>query len=109
MCLIDLSLSPCSLAEYVTHSLQVDILSSRVAVDDRLRLLSASLTVGMETLQHLTTQLSDAAQQTTQTHTLLDVIHSRFHQYQVKTHTYTPAAKSTPTHTRAHTPAPLLS
>ncbi|XP_070709007.1 laminin subunit alpha-1 [Pempheris klunzingeri] len=59
------------LAQSLAHTLQEDFLSSSIIVDDKLHLLSASLTVGMETLQHTHTQLSDAAQQNTQTHTLL--------------------------------------
>ncbi|XP_073344237.1 laminin subunit alpha-1 [Pagrus major] len=71
-----------SLAESLAHFLQMDFLSSRVAVDDRLRPLSASLTVGMKTLQHTHTQLSDAAKLNTQTHTLLDATHTLMHRYQ---------------------------
>ncbi|XP_037619286.1 laminin subunit alpha-1, partial [Sebastes umbrosus] len=71
-----------SLAEFLVHSLQVDFFSSRAAVNNRLRPLSASLTVGMEMLQHGHTQLRDTAQQNTQTHTLLDAAHTRLHHYQ---------------------------
>nr|XP_046227110.1 laminin subunit alpha-1 [Scatophagus argus] len=70
-----------SLAESLIHSLQMYFLSSSLAVDDRVRLLSASLTAGMETLQHAKSQLGDAAQQNSQTHTLLDATHTLLHQY----------------------------
>lgn len=56
-------------------------------VDNRLRPLSFSLTVGMETLQHAYTQLSDAAQRNTETHTLLNTAHTLLHHYQVNTRT----------------------
>ncbi|XP_054478572.1 laminin subunit alpha-1 [Anoplopoma fimbria] len=71
-----------SLAESLVRSLQEDFLSRRAAVDDRLRLLSATLKVTMETLQHAHTQLSDADQRNLQTHTLLDAAHTRLHHYQ---------------------------
>ncbi|XP_029282402.1 laminin subunit alpha-1-like, partial [Cottoperca gobio] len=71
-----------SLAESLVHSLQEDFLSSRVAVHDRLRPLSYSLTVAMETLQHGHTQLSDATLRNTETHTLLDATHTRLQMYQ---------------------------
>ncbi|XP_051240880.1 laminin subunit alpha-1 isoform X3 [Dicentrarchus labrax] len=70
------------LAQSLIHSLQTDFLPGRMAVDERLRPLSVSLNIGIEMLQHAHTQLSDAAQQTTQTHTLLDAIHSHLHRYQ---------------------------
>ncbi|XP_042350009.1 laminin subunit alpha-1-like [Plectropomus leopardus] len=71
-----------SLAESLVHSLRVDFLSSRMAVDDRLRLLSDSLTVGMETMQHAHTELSNAAQRNTQTHHLLIATHTQLLHYQ---------------------------
>ncbi|XP_078018932.1 laminin subunit alpha-1 [Epinephelus lanceolatus] len=71
-----------SLSESLVHSLQVDLLSSRMEVDNRLRLLSAPLTVGMETLQYAHTQLTKTAQQNTQTHTLLDDAHTLLLDYQ---------------------------
>lgn len=87
MCFIDLSL--CSLAESLAHLLQKDFLSSRVAIDDRLRPLSASLTVAMKMLQDRHMQLSDAAKQNAQTHALLEAAHLLLHRYQVNTHTHT--------------------
>ncbi|XP_044032400.1 laminin subunit alpha-1 isoform X1 [Siniperca chuatsi] len=71
-----------SLAKSLVHSLEVDFLSRRVAVDDRLRPLSASLTTGMETLQNTRTQLSEAAQRNTKTHILLDATHTLLQHYQ---------------------------
>ncbi|XP_030253759.1 laminin subunit alpha-1 isoform X2 [Sparus aurata] len=71
-----------SLAGSLAHLLQKDFLSSRVAVDNRLRPLSASLTVGMKTLQDTHMQLSDAAKQNAQTHALLEAAHTLLHRYQ---------------------------
>ncbi|KAL7373886.1 hypothetical protein ABVT39_016658 [Epinephelus coioides] len=71
-----------SLSESLVHSLQVDLLSSRMEVDNRLRLFSAPVTVGMETLQYAHTQLTKTAQQNTQTHTLLDDAHTLLLDYQ---------------------------
>ncbi|KAM8731402.1 laminin subunit alpha-1 isoform 1-T1 [Acanthopagrus schlegelii] len=71
-----------SLAESLTKFLQMDFLSSRVAVDDRLRPLSASLNIGMKKLQHTHMQLSDAAILNTQAHTLLEAAHTLLHHYQ---------------------------
>ncbi|XP_076577630.1 laminin subunit alpha-1 [Chaetodon auriga] len=70
------------LAESLLHSLQMVFLSSRAAVDDRLSPLSTSLTISMETLQHAHTQMNNATQRITQTHTLLDSAHTLLHQYQ---------------------------
>ncbi|XP_028288319.1 laminin subunit alpha-1 [Parambassis ranga] len=60
-----------SSAESLAHSLQMDILSSRAAVDNRLLSFSKSLTVSMEALQHAHTHLSVAEQQNVETHTRL--------------------------------------
>ena len=73
----------------------MDFLSSRVAVDDRLRPLSASLNIGMKKLQHTHMQLSDAAKLNTQAHTLLEAAHTLLHHYQVNARTHT--------HTHTHT------
>ncbi|XP_065805141.1 laminin subunit alpha-1 [Labrus bergylta] len=70
------------LSESLLDSLQLDFLSNTVSVDDRLRPLSSSLVVGMETLQFASTQLKDAAKQNTQSHTLLDNTHTQLHRYQ---------------------------
>lgn len=78
-----LSLSLFSLARSLVHSLHADFLSSRVAVADMLHRLSASLTVGMETLQHLHTQLSMAARWNTHAQALLDDART-LHTFQVK-------------------------
>ncbi|XP_038554340.1 laminin subunit alpha-1-like [Micropterus salmoides] len=71
-----------SLAQPLLTSLQVDFLSRKVAVDNRLRPLSAALTAGMETLQHTRTHLSEAAERNTDTHTLLDATHTLLLHYQ---------------------------
>ncbi|KAM6908341.1 laminin subunit alpha-1 [Lycodopsis pacificus] len=71
-----------SLADSLVRSLQTDFLSSRAAVDDRLRLLSAPLTVAVEMLQQAHKQLSNTEQQTTHTHTLLDATHTQLQHYQ---------------------------
>ncbi|XP_068604397.1 laminin subunit alpha-1 [Brachionichthys hirsutus] len=70
------------LTESLIHSLQSDLLSSSVAVDDKLRPLSMSLTVGMETLQQMNTKLSDASQQNTETQSLLEAAHTQLERYQ---------------------------
>lgn len=80
---ISFSLSLFSLAQSLVHSLHAYFLSSRVAVADMLHPLSTSLTVGMETLQHLHTQLSTAAQWNTRTQALLDDAHTLLHTFQV--------------------------
>ncbi|KAM9337101.1 laminin subunit alpha-1 [Symphorus nematophorus] len=71
-----------SLALSLVRSLQTDFLSSMAEINDRLRPLSASITIGMETLQHAHTQLNEAAQRNTQTHTLLDTVHTLLHHHQ---------------------------
>lgn len=81
-------LTLCSLAESLVDFLQNHFLSSRAAADNKLRPLSASLSVHMETLQCAYTHLNDAARQNTQTHTLLDTIHTLLHRYQVNTHAH---------------------
>ncbi|XP_068437392.1 laminin subunit alpha-1 isoform X2 [Clinocottus analis] len=73
-------------AESLLRSLQEDFLSSRAALEDRLRLLAAPITVAMETLQQAHTQLSSAEQRNTQTHTMLDAAHTRLHDYQSVRH-----------------------
>ncbi|TMS01197.1 hypothetical protein E3U43_001041 [Larimichthys crocea] len=75
-----------SLAESLVDFLQNHFLSSRAAADNKLRPLSASLSVHMETLQCAYTHLNDAARQNTQTHTLLDTIHTLLHRYQMVRH-----------------------
>ncbi|XP_067434354.1 laminin subunit alpha-1 [Thunnus thynnus] len=71
-----------SLTESVINLLQVHFLSSSVAVDERLRPLTASLSVHMEMLQHAHTQLSNAAQRNTQTQQLLDNANTLLQRYQ---------------------------
>lgn len=78
-----LSLSLFSLAESLVHSLHAYFLSSRVTVADMLHHLSTSLTVGMETLQHLHTQLSTAARWNTRAQALVDDAHTLLHTFQV--------------------------
>ncbi|XP_059205207.1 laminin subunit alpha-1 [Centropristis striata] len=60
-----------SLATSLLRTLHHHFLSSQTEVNDRLRPLTASLTVAMETLQHAHTQLSNATQRNAHTHTLL--------------------------------------
>ncbi|XP_054863033.1 laminin subunit alpha-1 isoform X2 [Amphiprion ocellaris] len=64
-----------SLSESLIQSLQQNLLSSRVALDNWLHPLSTAMTVTMATLNHAETHLNSAAQQNTETHTLL-------HQYE---------------------------
>ncbi|KAG8009698.1 Laminin subunit alpha-1, partial [Nibea albiflora] len=75
-----------SLAESLVNFLQNHFLSSRAAADNKLRPLSASLSVDMEMLQCAYTHLNDAAQQNAQTHTLLNAIHTLLHRYQTVRH-----------------------
>lgn len=65
------------------HSLQLDFLSGGAAVDERLRPLSSALDSSRETLRHLQAHLSNAAQQNTQAHLLLGVLHTLTQQHQV--------------------------
>lgn len=82
-------LSSSRLAKSV-HSLQTDFLSSRAAVDDRLRPLSAALDRNSKMLRHLREHLSNAAQQNQQTHKLQGGLHTLAQQYQVRhTHAHT--------------------
>ncbi|KAM7369500.1 hypothetical protein PAMP_010819 [Pampus punctatissimus] len=57
-------------------------LELRVAVDNCLRPLNASLSVDIEMLQQAHTQLSNAAQQNTQTHMMLDITNTLLHRCQ---------------------------
>ncbi|XP_074549755.1 laminin subunit alpha-1 [Halichoeres trimaculatus] len=65
-----------SLTESLVQTLQLDLVSNRTAIEDRLRPLSASLSASMETLQSIHTHLSDAATRNKQSHTLLDSTHT---------------------------------
>ncbi|KAK2859738.1 hypothetical protein Q5P01_004358 [Channa striata] len=71
-----------SLAKTLAHSLHMDFLSSRAAVNKQLLFLNISYTVTMEMLQNAHTHLSDATQQNRQTHLLLDSANTLLHQYQ---------------------------
>ncbi|XP_069033643.1 laminin subunit alpha-1 [Embiotoca jacksoni] len=71
-----------SLSDALISSLQMNFLLSRAERDDRLRPLSASLTIGMATLQHTHTRLNNAAQRNSETHTLLDDTHTLLQQHQ---------------------------
>ncbi|XP_068200121.1 laminin subunit alpha-1 [Antennarius striatus] len=70
------------LAESLVQSLQSDLLSSSVEVDGKLRPLSALVTVGMETLQRVRTQLHDASRQNTDTQRLMETTHTQLQRYQ---------------------------
>ncbi|XP_047423850.1 laminin subunit alpha-1 [Mugil cephalus] len=59
-------------SQSLAHSIQADFLSISPPVDQWLRPLATSLTAAMETLQQTHTHLSKAAQQNTETHTLLN-------------------------------------
>ncbi|KAM3860333.1 laminin subunit alpha-1 [Diretmus argenteus] len=71
-----------SWAESLLQSLQWDFLSSRAAIDGRLQNLSVSLNTQTGTLEHTRALLNDAAQRNTETHTLLNAIHTPLSQYQ---------------------------
>ncbi|XP_053268611.1 laminin subunit alpha-1 [Pleuronectes platessa] len=71
-----------SLSESLADSLQVDFLSSRGQMDNRLRLLSNSLTNATETLQNAHMHLNSATQRNTDTHNLLNNTHTLLPQYQ---------------------------
>ncbi|XP_069368064.1 laminin subunit alpha-1 isoform X2 [Paralichthys olivaceus] len=76
------ALQELSLSESLAHSLQVDFLSSRGQIENRLRLLFNSLTDAMETLQNTHMHLNNTTQRNTQTHNLLNNTHTLLHQYQ---------------------------
>ncbi|XP_062236101.1 laminin subunit alpha-1 [Platichthys flesus] len=71
-----------SLSESLADSLQVDFLSSRGQMDNRLHLLSNSLTDARETLQNAHMHLNSATQRNTETHNLLNNTHTLLPQYQ---------------------------
>ncbi|XP_067342410.1 laminin subunit alpha-1 isoform X1 [Channa argus] len=71
-----------SLAETLTHSLNMDFLSSRAAVNETLLFLTNSYIVSMEMLHIAHTHLSDATQHNTQTYILLESANLLVHQYQ---------------------------
>lgn len=79
------ALSLCRLAESLAHSLQVDLLSSRTAVNDRLHPLFTSVSIAKESLQNAHTHMRDASQHNEQTLTLLDAANTLVQQYQVNT------------------------
>ncbi|XP_030612396.1 laminin subunit alpha-1 [Archocentrus centrarchus] len=71
-----------SLSESLLQLLQMDFLSSRVAIDDKLCPISNLLTIDIKTLQHANTTLNDAVQHNTETNMLLDTAHTLLQQYQ---------------------------